>query len=377
MPVKRFLALDGFRGICAIVVVVYHTHVLGTFTEWIFFRNGSLFVDFFFILSGFVLCHSYGQRLFNKTVFKQFLISRTFRLFPLHLFMLLVFILFETGKSVAQSKGYNFTTPSFSGVNDESEIFFNLFLLQSWLSNASIYSFNYPSWSISVEYYTYIILGLILFIVPAFRTTIFFIIVALTFFLMFNGSHLLKDEAVGGLFCFFSGCLCYLLYLRIKDALLSKTSYNFLEIISLSALVLIFEMNIDHKNIVVSFLFMIIILIFSFEGGIISAILKSKPVGYLGKLSYSIYLTHASILFLVLSGVMILSKVTGRNLTPVMGIGNDVSMRYITTGNVIINNLLVFSIVGVVLLVAKFSYKLIELNGISLGKKVSKSLIKS
>ena len=92
---KRFLALDGFRGLCALSIVVVHLHVLNSVGELRFFRNANLFVEFFFVLSGFVFFHSYESKVFDKKSLDKFIISKTFRLFPLHIFMLGIFIFIE------------------------------------------------------------------------------------------------------------------------------------------------------------------------------------------------------------------------------------------------------------------------------------------
>jgi peptidoglycan/LPS O-acetylase OafA/YrhL len=63
--VKRFAALDSWRGLAACLVALHHlsrsmdSHVnaLGLIP------NSYLFVDFFFVLSGFVIAANYEQRL--------------------------------------------------------------------------------------------------------------------------------------------------------------------------------------------------------------------------------------------------------------------------------------------------------------------------
>ena len=67
----RFEALDAFRGICAICVVIFHMNILNSFTEISFFRGSAILVDFFFALSGFVLAHSYGFK--QNLKFKKFM----------------------------------------------------------------------------------------------------------------------------------------------------------------------------------------------------------------------------------------------------------------------------------------------------------------
>jgi peptidoglycan/LPS O-acetylase OafA/YrhL len=86
----------------AALIVVYHAVWLNPVTSSRFFTNGALMVDFFFVLSGFVICHSYGDRLSNVRDFCRFLWLRLGRLYPLHFAFLMVFVLIEAVKYVAQ-----------------------------------------------------------------------------------------------------------------------------------------------------------------------------------------------------------------------------------------------------------------------------------
>ncbi len=60
---SRFEALDGWRGVCACLVVLFHFHGYSPVYFSPLVRNSYLFVDFFFVLSGFVIAWNYASRL--------------------------------------------------------------------------------------------------------------------------------------------------------------------------------------------------------------------------------------------------------------------------------------------------------------------------
>ena len=72
---RRFTALDGLRGLAALVVVVWHTGA----TRLI--PGGYLAVDLFFVLSGFVLAYAFGER----RGWAAFMGARLKRLYPLYI----------------------------------------------------------------------------------------------------------------------------------------------------------------------------------------------------------------------------------------------------------------------------------------------------
>lgn len=82
MQAKRhFVALDGLRGIAALTVVALHL------LESVPVANGppqgQLAVDFFFMLSGFVVAHAYEEKLRTTMSFSRFSLIRIFRLYPM------------------------------------------------------------------------------------------------------------------------------------------------------------------------------------------------------------------------------------------------------------------------------------------------------
>ena len=79
----RYELLDGLRGVAALMVIWYHIFE-GFATSAIDqkFNHGYLAVDFFFILSGFVIGYAYDDRWKNMTIW-QFFKRRLIRLHPL------------------------------------------------------------------------------------------------------------------------------------------------------------------------------------------------------------------------------------------------------------------------------------------------------
>src|SRR5947199_4414119 len=86
----RFVVLDSWRGIAACLVALFHLDAYSHLYGMPFLRNSWLFVDFFFVLSGFVIAANYQQRLLDGFGVGRFLLLRLGRLYPLHFTMLAV-----------------------------------------------------------------------------------------------------------------------------------------------------------------------------------------------------------------------------------------------------------------------------------------------
>ncbi|MBY5946453.1 acyltransferase family protein [Photobacterium rosenbergii] len=362
--VKRFESLDAFRGLCAISVVVFHMHLVGSITELSFFRGSAIFVEFFFVLSGFVLAHGYGFR--NDLMFKPFVKARFFRLFPLHIFMLGVMIVLEFGKLFAYKfAGFSFNNEPFTGPGAVSEIIPNLLLLQSWTPFTNPLTFNYPSWSISVEFYMYILLFISICLFKGRKGLGWALVSLIMLYGIFVDSDTLTKEVFRGLSCFFGGAFMYTFYRKIEHLKLSFSFASIIEILSIFLVVYVVSSDFENRTICAIAMFFIIVTIFAFDSGVISYLLKKKPFQTAGKLSYSIYMIHAAFLFCLTSSVMVLQKVTGIEMAPMIN-----GMRFLTIGDAWMNNILVFFIVGLVILASTFTYNFIELKGQQIGKRL-------
>jgi peptidoglycan/LPS O-acetylase OafA/YrhL len=83
----RFQVLDGMRGVAAILIMLYHYYRACNYT---FLSNTFIAVDFFFILSGFVISYSYGQKLLNGMSASNYILRRIGRLFPMMLIGIII-----------------------------------------------------------------------------------------------------------------------------------------------------------------------------------------------------------------------------------------------------------------------------------------------
>ncbi len=365
---KRFYVLDSFRGLAAIFVVMYHSHYLGTATQWSFFRGSGLFVEFFFVLSGFVLTHGYA---FKKSLnFRTFFISRTFRIFPLHITMLFLFLFLELGKLVAYHYGISLNNPPFTGSMSPTEFLPNMLLLQSWLPMTTTLSWNPTSWSISTEYYMYMIFYASLLLKQHLRYVAWAILSLFAFYFIIQEIELGIDFT-RGISCFFAGGLTYLIYRRYHQNIkLSSLIFTIIEMILILLVVLIVSFKqIEHRSFIASILFIILVFVFAFEGGAISKLLKLNPFSHLGKISYSIYLTHPAIIFIMLSITTILEKILHHDFTLIA-----LHKKTIDFGDTLYNNIALFLSLIVIILISNLTYTYIELRGQSVGNRIKEKM---
>ena len=154
-PQHRFLVLDGMRGVAALGVLAFHVTVSAT-QDFQQLASFYLFVDFFFVLSGFVLWPSMPQH--GKQVGLAsgvFLLKRIFRFWPLAITALIVaLIALNSERDVLLSRD-NFNPPygSMAGLpaDERTHILIIAFLLLQVLLAAAI-AINVPLWSLSAEW---------------------------------------------------------------------------------------------------------------------------------------------------------------------------------------------------------------------------------
>ena len=137
---KHLLALDGLRGLAAVIVVAEHTHWITGFRVA---PGAYVVVDFFFCLSGFVLALAASRSPHKQTTFISICLKRLTRLYPT-LFVAMVIAAVPVILTAVLHKFVSVGTIAklalgFVGVPVFTHI------------NASIYPFDGPVWSLSCE----------------------------------------------------------------------------------------------------------------------------------------------------------------------------------------------------------------------------------
>ncbi|GHY70345.1 acyltransferase [Vibrio cholerae] len=331
------------------MVAIYHLHVVGAISHMDLVKNSYLFVEFFFVLSGFVICYSYENKIKNIGDLKIFMKKRFARLWPLHIFMTFLFIPFALANIILNiDLGDRFSFVSFIS---------NFFLVQALNINDGT-TWNIPAWSISVEFYTYFIFGFFAFVLCGVEKTkylIYFIISFIAFIVLFNYSSMGDTSRLAIFRCiysFFLGVIAFKIHKKINI----KSWMEFImAIILLSILCFLAIKPDDLMAFFMPLIFFITIVIFSHEKGFLSKLLLNRYLERLGVLSFSIYLTHSWFI----SSIKAVSKITEKIF--------DYQFMYMIDGSRTIdfgighfNDLLYVPYIIVIIMASSLTYKYIE-----------------
>src|SRR5882672_10033465 len=156
----KIMALAGARAFPPLMVVMFHFSEGHHYSGWrpldFLATRGYLWVEFFFVLSGFILTHAYWPRLkelLRRPGYLAFLRARLIRLYPLHLFMLLVLLALVVGlRALAAQGGYlSIFDAKYHQDISAKGFWLSLFLVHAWNSMPTL-TWNGVSWFVSVEF---------------------------------------------------------------------------------------------------------------------------------------------------------------------------------------------------------------------------------
>lgn len=353
----RMPALTGIRGIAACWVVGYHISTnlagpLGNFPgrDTLVLRNGYLAVDLFFMLSGFVLAHSYFPRFGTSRMaaVPDFAIGRLFRILPLNWAMLVALLALSRALPSTAWSNEPMTAASFAA---------SMALVQAW-GFSSATSWNFPAWSLSAEWAAYTLFPLLLLVgrqsqnaslaLAAGAAALIFLCAMM---IGFGNASLDHSWLLGLPRCFlqFVAGACFWRAFdlgRFNDRHADATL-----VIGLAGLaaVIVFV----RAELVAPFAFAAIIIACACRSRAAAKLFGNRPVLFLGEISFSIYLSHG----IILSGAVILARSLGLANEPLLP-------RLFFMGAVVL------AILGV----STLSWRYIELPGQRAGRRLQRRL---
>jgi peptidoglycan/LPS O-acetylase OafA/YrhL len=348
-PAPKIDSLESIRGLAATLVVFHHV------PDWNaglwnvrFIRNGYLMVDLFFVLSGFVIYRAYGAKIRSFGQLLRFQFLRLGRLYPTHLLFLAIFVLIELSKYFAQTR-YGMAMPNSAPFRESNGVALieQLFLVQAIGPTGNSLTFNSAAWSISVEFYTYVVFGLTVLFADRAKHAIFAALAAAALALLITRTTFDSTVLLRCIAGFFSGCLTAALAERMKARL-----HPALSVAVFVTLLVFLQFKPDNSFDPVTYLLsaaLILTLVCSGRGWLRSA-LGWKAITWLGTVSYSIYMSQTMVVWVVNQVFRVVLKAPAvmreDRMTPQLPVV-EAAVGYLI-------------VVGCVLLISQITYKLVE-----------------
>lgn len=293
-------ALEGMRGMAALAVALFHGWPALVTAP---FGQAWLCVDMFFVISGFVMSHAYGEHLSTGSDVASFAIRRFGRLYPLHLATLIAYIActlaLQAVKPIASAFGYATNAMNLDLIEGWS-LLYNLLLVHGMGLRGDLV-YNNASWSISTEIWAYVLFGATVFFLRGrVRIAAWAALAALGLIVLASARDLGNVNSgiyfFRCLYGFFLGALLPLLQQQGRRP--SATFLTVLQAVAVATTLAVFAAagRFPQMLYVGPAVFALLVYSLSFDAGPIAGVLRLRPFQLLGSLSYSVYLTHGVLL---------------------------------------------------------------------------------
>lgn len=305
-PSNRYESIDGLRGLLAISVFIHHSYIWYKYLQtgdWkapdsnFFNQLGLTGVSLFFMISSFLFVSKLLNFKGEKYDWKYFYINRFFRLAPLHIFIVFVIVLIVLNQSnwmlnpnlitftKSVAKWLGFGVFGFGEINN----------VQADIINAGVL------WSLPYEWLLYFSLPLISLMVNKSKPNVFFIILSLLFIAI---TIQFRDYKIEHLLSFLGGAIAPFIIKYSKTIKINNILFTLLLMFSTISILKFYSPNSLICKLLITISFTLIALGNDFFG-----LLKNKTLKFLGELSYSTYLLHGLIIFVLINYVFGFEKV--------------------------------------------------------------------
>ena len=299
-------AVNGWRGPGALAIAAAHFGVATDFFSYRHLEPVAPLVDLFFVLSGLVIAQAYTAKLARASAIPEYVVRRFGRIWPVQAATLLLLVGYELSQLiVARTTGDHFSSAPFSPEGNDlvQAIPTNLLLIQS-LGVHDRETWNFPSWSLSVEFVTYVGFAVVCLVRPAWRIALSLTtIVASLAILGVLSPYGMRSTYDYGIFrClagFFAGTLCYELATRFR-----MPAWRYPTAVELLVVGLTIAWLVTSERLYAAFaaplVFGLFVLAFIDGKGLLSRLLASRPFQVFAEWSFSIYMVHALVLLALL-----------------------------------------------------------------------------
>ena len=226
-------SVNAFKGIAAIIIAYFYHYKnefggempgvvfldsLGVPSKWLeyLYTYGYLGVEFFFVMSGFIMYYSYYERIHDKKIiFKSYLSKRVIRIFPLFYATTIVALVIQQYNYMKYGTYYIIQT------NDLHRLMMNVLGLESMPGLVNGQSFNAPAWFLTVIFVCYILFYIISWYFSREKLLYAsFLLTILGIYLVYDGnvvrSLMLSPELGRGYLSFFWGVILAVLFERLE-----------------------------------------------------------------------------------------------------------------------------------------------------------------
>jgi len=287
-------ALTSLRFFAALAVVIYHMSDYSLESSRGPLEKAHLAVDLFFILSGFILAHVYGNAFVEKRESaRTFLIARFARIYPAHLVMMIIFLLYVT---ILGAIGFPYNADRYR----VESFFWHVTLLDASGIDTHL-TWNFPAWSISAEFFAYLIFPIFVRPLMQLRPQVAFwsLLLLITAFVLLDFPLRLTQRTVDFSVIrilpeFLMGVLAY----RIRDRLVGYVGNATVAFVCVVLSIVLLTWIMAPDPFIVA-AFVALIVLGPVVTGYVAAVLSWRPFVYLGEISYSLYMVHAFILSVV------------------------------------------------------------------------------
>ncbi|MEZ5651713.1 MAG: acyltransferase [Burkholderiaceae bacterium] len=312
-----FVAIEGVRALGALSVATNHGwNTLIKELPW--FKGSFLVVEMFFVLSGYLLTRFVSPRLHGPADTVAEIIRRLGRLYPLHIVVLFAWIGILYGKQLAvfalAASGIDLHSTPIADQNhfDLEYFILNLLMLHGLgIENSDL--FNYPAWSISVEFWSFVIVAsvLTLFRRPKSRRLAMAALLALCFLQYLSvwiktgnpqapSTPLVEKLITRGLLAY----LCGALAAELQSAIAwrpTPMTLNGLQLLLATGIpwAVANQAHLPMSQATIPILWAALFVSLASDRGWLSRALSVAPLVWIGRRSFALYISHALVLLLV------------------------------------------------------------------------------